>query len=321
MQDYYRVPKYQAGKVIGRFIQKAKPSKEAIDAVTNFIKDIVEAAGYTMPEATSAVKNVTTRTAHSGYTKEAVDKIANQTFRKPTEIVNNINYTRPSSFELQQYITDIADQTPQTKAVVEQATSKLPYVKPALAEPTYSQAKAMEQEMTKKIAKKAKKKAARRKAKELAQKAKEQEPPVTEETPPVTEETPQKKSIGQKAKELVQKVKGTASKTADETKEEVTKKTNFFKKHPYATVAAGLALSNGTSREGIGNFLNWWTTSPSKQNQTPVPGPVKDTTTVDATIQNAVDAVNQKQQPAQKDSSFRSNQDYNDLFDDEQWLQ
>ena len=321
MQDYYRVPKYQAGKVIGRFIQKAKPSKEAIDAVTNFIKDRVEAAGYTMPEATSAVKNVTTRTAHSGYTKEVVDKIANQTFRKPTEIVNNINYTRPSSFELQQYITDIADQTPQTKAVVEQATSKLPYVKPALTEPTYSQAKAMEQEMTKKIAKRAKRKAARRKAKELAQKAKEQESPVIEKESPVTKETPQKKSIGQKAKELVQKVKGTASKTADETKEEVTKKTNFFKKHPYATVVAGLALSNGTSREGIGNFLNWWTTSPSKQNQTPVPGPVKDTTTVDATIQNAVDAVNQKQQPAKKDSSFRSNQDYNDLFDDEQWLQ
>ena len=319
MQDYYRVPKYQAGKVIGRFMQK--PSKEAIDAVTNFIKDRVEAAGYT---------------------KEVVDKIANQTFRKPTEIVNNINYTRPSSFELQQYITDIADQTPQTKAVVEQATSKLPYVKPALTEPTYSQAKAMEQEMTKKIAKRAKRKAARRKAKELAQKAKEQESPVIEEASPVieeaspvieeaspvieeaspvTKETPQKKSIGQKAKELVQKVKGTASKTADETKEKVTKKTNFFKKHPYATVVAGLALSNGTSREGIGNFLNWWTTSPSKQNQNPVPGPVKDTTTVDATIQNAVDAVNQKQQPAKKDSSFRSNQDYNDLFDDEQWLQ
>ena len=317
MQDYYRVPKYQAGKVIEQFISKAKPSKEAIDALTKFIKDAAEAVDNEISKATSSIKNVATKTAHSGYSGEAVQRTTLSKFQEPEKVINSISYTKPSTNKLRPYTTDTSDKITQTEAVVEQASSKLPYTKPTLMEPTYSQAKAMEQEIKKtaeKTAKKLRRKVARKRAKELAQRAKEEESVVTEETP-------QKKSIGQKVKELAQRAKGTASKTADKTKEEATKRVNFFKKHPYATVATALLLSNGTTRKGVGDFLNWWTSSPSKQDQPTVPGPVKDTTTVDATIQNAVDAVNQKQQFLQKDSSFRSNEDYNDLFDDEQWLQ
>lgn len=159
-----------------------------------------------------------------------------------------------------------------------------------------------------------------------------------------------KETITNKAKVVAKKASDKAKEAGSEVKEKVkdTLTNNFFTRHPYLTGGIALGITNGTTREGLGNALKYWTTPinkwdqlsnqastgqeylfmngnkiPLKRNADGFFVPITDedrtsTNSDDAAIDAAVNAVNNNPAP---DNSYTPNSGFNDLFEGDQWLQ